>query len=77
VPNLNLLMNLLLFYVAFVLYCVLFYKLNADCVVYLVIMGELTSARAVATVDSEDPVYTPWTYYMPFSIRKNIRNSRK
>jgi hypothetical protein len=52
-PNLNLLMNLLLFSVAFVLYYVLFYKLNADCVVYLVIMGELTSARAVATVDSE------------------------
>jgi hypothetical protein len=46
-------MNLLLFSVAFVLYYVLFYKLNADCVVYLVIMGELTSARAVATVDLE------------------------
>jgi hypothetical protein len=36
------LMNVVINRLCFVLYCVLFYKLNVDCVFYPAVMGELT-----------------------------------
>jgi hypothetical protein len=38
------LMNVVISKLCFVLDCVFFYKLNADCVFYPTVMGELTSA---------------------------------
>jgi hypothetical protein len=39
------LMNVVISRLYFVLDCVLFYKLNADCIFYLALTGELTSVR--------------------------------